>query len=96
MLRSFLIGAAAGALFSIGYVLFGSWGWFVPEPLWAEILLAPGVAAGWAFYDAFGVGMSDSSLAVNLSMGVGVLAMAVVCGALGCVFLPGSDGREAE
>ncbi len=42
-LRYPVAGFAIGALGSWAYLLGGSWGWIWPRPLWAKVLLFPGM-----------------------------------------------------
>ena len=85
MFRSFAIGAVIGLLASLAYIMFGSWGWYVPKPIWAQVVFFPGVIAGHSFYYHCCSEIVGFHLAVSISKAVGVLTMILVCGALGCV-----------
>ena len=76
--KASIYGFWAGALFSSAYVLFGRWDWFyVPEPLWAQIVFFPGVAVGHLVYDAGW----HSLLACQI---VGVSTIGIVTAMIGC------------
>jgi hypothetical protein len=72
-----LWGFCLGTLVSTAYVLVGPWDWGWPGPLWARIMLFPGVAAGHLVYNAGW----HSILACQI---VGVGTMGIVAAMIGC------------
>lgn len=77
LLKFSIYGFCAGTLLSSAYVLFGPWGWnYWPDPLWARIVLFPGIVAGYLVYDAG----RHSVLACQI---VGVAIMGIVAAMMG-------------
>jgi hypothetical protein len=72
-----VVGFAVGTLSSMAYLRFGSWGpFYTPEPLWARIVLFPGLLAGHSLYEA-----GCQSIPVCVAVGVG--SMGVVTSIMG-------------
>ena len=80
LLRYLLFGFMIATVLSLAFLFFGSWdiiGWS-PEPLWAQVLFFPGVAAGQLCWNH----LSHSEVVCRV---VGVGTMGVVGGVIGLV-----------
>ena len=96
MFRRFLIGFAAGVAFSVLYLMFGEWSWFVPRPQWARIVLAPGLySAIWAHDFPFR-NIQDGNVQTCASIAFGVATMGVVFGALAALLGLGMSRGKTE
>ncbi len=79
----FLAGFAFGVIASVLYLLFGTWTWAIPEPVWAQIVFAPATFVGISVYlslHAFPEVSGDVML--YISHFVAVLTMGMVYGLL--------------
>ena len=72
-------------LFRSGYILFGSWSLFTPQPQWARVVFAPGLfTADWA-HDVLFRHLHNGNVDVLASEAVGVVTMGLIFGGLGWI-----------
>ena len=84
--RPFHFGLMVGVTASIAYIMFGSWSWWSPEPVWARIVFYPGLFAGHFAYPYVSKLCDDFDAAVVICYGIGVVVMACTTGCLCSAF----------